>query len=159
MPLFSHQNKPSVVVEGKFRDLHHPWCLPSHSPLIGVSALSGNSGLPKNRCCTTSEISWRTQAVLGQTGTSALLAAALQRALLRAICNSSCIQALPGLFHQLRNAQARWYAMLVDSFVRQHCCIVVHNSARMTVVRPLRAFMHKPCNAANILSPHQASQS
>jgi hypothetical protein len=35
---------------------------------------------------------------------------------------------------------------------------IVLDSASMTVVYPFHAFMHKPCNTANILTLHQISQ-
>jgi hypothetical protein len=40
----------------------------------------------------------------------------------------------------------------------QHCFIGVLDSASMTTVYPFHAFMHKPCNTANILTLHQISQ-
>jgi hypothetical protein len=43
-------------------------------------------------------------------------------------------------------------------FAMLHCCIVVLDSASMTVVYPFHAFMHKPCKTANILTLHRISQ-
>jgi hypothetical protein len=45
----------------------------------------------------------------------------------------------------------------VSSTFLLHCCIVVLDSTSMTVVYPLLAFMHKPCNTANILTLHRIS--
>jgi hypothetical protein len=66
-----------------------------------------------------------------------------------------------GGHHQIMGGGAPLHSLGFGYTLRFSCvwhCYIVLDSASMTVVYPFHAFMHKPCDTANILTLHQISQ-